>query len=302
MTEMNDQIEEIDRIEELETANEKFLFEIHEIYGKKIPWIVRWIGLCTITGTIFLIANFFLIASSLGITNVFVFAFSTPAIILLSILLGILLNTNERKPSPCIIWATATMIVLQITMIGTFIPLCANILTTILSIALPSAICILILAPAIQRTSRREYMYQELSKSTIMFLFLTFSLIHCVGAFSISKLYNFRQIEIATMLVEKFEITQKEDHIEILLPPEYAKYNNYLKSTFSFGWTLDSLSGETLENLWSEKSISCREGKKKWHIAIISFPEHNKDELLLHFKHPWEDYEARTKSFSFRDP
>jgi len=145
-------------------------------------------------------------------------------------------------------------------------------------------------------------MYQELSKSTIMFLFLTFSLIHCVGAFSISKLYNFRQIEIATMLVEKFEITQKEDHIEILLPPEYAKYNNYLKSTFSFGWTLDSLSGETLENLWSEKSISCREGKKKWHIAIISFPEHNKDELLLHFKHPWEDYEARTKSFSFRDP
>ncbi len=302
MTETNDQVKEHDRIEELKAANEKFLFEIHEIYAKKIPWIVSWIGLCTLTGIILSIANLFLIASNLDITNVFIFAFSTPVIILFSILLGILVNTVEQSPILYIIWAVVAMIVLQIIMLNTFMPLYAGILSIILSIALPSAICILILAPAIQQTSRDKWIPKKLSNTTILFLFLTFSLIHCAGAFPISKLYNYRQIETATMLVEKFEITQKEDHIEILLPPEYAKHNNYLKSTFSFGWLIDSLDGKPLENLWNKKSIPCSEGKKKWYIARIPFPEHNKDELLLHFKHPWEDYEARTKSFSFLSP
>lgn len=276
---------------------------IKDLYQKKIPSIMFRIGLFVLIGTIASISHLFLVTSSLGVTSILDLATSIPGALIISILICAILS-RENSFVFSILVAVSVMLLSEFFIFhlgGTVSHTDAR--TTPMRLILSSIICISILVPSMRLSEKKSWFpKKKLSTSTVIFLFLTFSSLYFMLAFPISKLYNYRQIETAQMLVENLEITQKEDYIEILLPPEYTKYNNYLKNTLSIGWLIDSLSGESLKILWEKEYITCREGKKKWCITRIPFPDRLEGELMFHFKHPWKDYETTTKRFIFPKP
>lgn len=160
---------------------------------------------------------------------------------------------------------------------------------------------------------------KEIHPALIALLSIVFLLPFVTILIPLSKHHNQNLIRKDTIISEAhLQIKALEDGIEILLPSEHASDNSYLEKVFSVCWE-----GKKLKS-WKNIAIPCREGGKYWYKVKLPLPywykskllgepiwmiaeeekkkyESNTDNIVLFFKHPWENYRT-TEEILFPDP
>jgi len=152
-----------------------------------------------------------------------------------------------------------------------------------------------------------------------------FALPLIIGIFPLSKLHNQRQLERNKKIVEMLQIDLQQDGLEILLPAEHVKENDYMERVLSVAWE----SHKEKQQEWKDIAIHHFEGTsdektKHWYKAKLPFPDwykckrigqssatllqeekekykSNTDNIILFFNHVWENYKT-PKEVLFPDP
>jgi hypothetical protein len=135
--------------------------------------------------------------------------------------------------------------------------------------------------------------YKILNGETFLYLFLIFIIPFVSLESPLRKYKTMLRTNHNKEIVKILEIESEPNYINIVLPYEYAKYENYLERNLSVNWSLIDINGiedERFSKRWKENVIPYRIGNKRWYklpIPLEELPE----KVTLSFKDGWKKIE-----------